>query len=108
MRVPLPRPLRPRPQRHRRALAPIVLALVLTAACGGSDDDFVPHPDPETVPLFDESRVLDFHLTFPAGEWEKLLALRGEPAARWVKCGFRFEGTSFPDAACRRKGNMFD
>ncbi|HEY0712960.1 MAG TPA: CotH kinase family protein, partial [Polyangia bacterium] len=95
----------------RRASLTLLFAafIAIWASCGASDGDgFVPRPDPETVPLFDESAVLDFHLSFPAGEWDKLLKLRGEPATRWVKCGFRFGTATFPEAACRRKGNMFD
>ncbi|HEY0711404.1 MAG TPA: CotH kinase family protein, partial [Polyangia bacterium] len=69
---------------------------------------WVPRPDPETLPIFDETRVVDFHVSFPPGEWERLLSLRGEAPTRWVRCSIRFETTTFPEASCRRKGNMFD
>ena len=31
-----------------------------------------------------------------------------QAALRWVRCSFSFEGETVPEAACRRKGNMFD
>ena len=55
--------------------------------------------------MFDESRVLDFHLTFPAGAWDKLLNPVGPQDQHWVPCTFRFDGQTFEQAACRRKGN---
>jgi hypothetical protein len=69
---------------------------------------FVPHPDPKSVALFDDQQILDFHVSFPPGAWERLLSSREEPALRWVPCSFRFQEQTFADAACRRKGNMFD
>jgi spore coat protein CotH len=56
--------------------------------------------------MFDESRVLDFHLTFPAGAWDKLLNPVGPQDQHWVPCTFRFDGQTFEQAACRRKGNV--
>jgi spore coat protein CotH len=67
---------------------------------------FVPGPSPRSVALYDESRLIDLYLAFPPGEFEKLLAtnpLAGD--ARWVRCSVTFEGETFPDAACRRKGD---
>jgi hypothetical protein len=69
---------------------------------------FMPRPDPDTLPVFDETRVVDFHVSFPPGEWQRLLSLRGEAPTRWVPCSIRFEATTFANASCRRKGNMFD
>jgi spore coat protein CotH len=64
---------------------------------------------PKSLALYDESKVVDFQVTFPPGEWEKLVTSREpNPDLRWVSCGFSFEGEAFPAAACRRKGNMFD
>jgi spore coat protein H len=63
---------------------------------------------PSAAALFDESRVVTFDVSFPPGEWERLLTLRTPAAERWVRCSLRFEGETFADAACRRKGNMFD
>ena len=63
---------------------------------------------PGTAGVYDESRVVDINLTFPAGEWERLLTLTGEARTRWVRCAVSFAGEDFPAAACRRKGNTFD
>jgi spore coat protein CotH len=58
------------------------------------------------VALYDESRIIDLYLSFPPGEFERLL---GTPATagteRWVSCGLTFLGESFPAAHCRRKGD---
>jgi spore coat protein CotH len=63
----------------------------------------------KSLALYDESRVVDFHVDFPPGEWDKLINSREpNPDLRWVACSLSFEGESFPTAACRRKGNMFD
>jgi spore coat protein CotH len=64
---------------------------------------------PKSLTIYDESKVVDFQVTFPPGEWEKLVESREpNPDLRWVQCGLSFEGENFPAAACRRKGNMFD
>jgi spore coat protein CotH len=63
----------------------------------------------KSLSVYDESRVVDFHVTFPPGEWEKLVTSREpNPDLRWVSCGLSFGGETAPAAACRRKGNMFD
>jgi len=63
---------------------------------------------PRSLAVFDESRIVDFYLDFPPGEFEKLKAPPGPEDLRWVNCSFRFEGESYPAAHCRRKGNMTD
>jgi hypothetical protein len=64
-----------------------------------------PGPSPMSVALFDESKVIDLFLTFPPGEWEKLLNLQmNEDDTRWARCSFTFEGSTYPEAHCRRKG----
>jgi spore coat protein CotH len=64
-----------------------------------------PGTSPQSVALYDESKVVDFFLTFPPGEWEKLLNLEmSEGDDRYARCSFAFEGQTFPDAHCRRKG----
>jgi spore coat protein CotH len=64
-----------------------------------------PGPSPRSLALYDESKVVDFYLTFPPGEWERLLNLaRIEDDSRWARCSFTFEGETFADARCRRKG----
>jgi hypothetical protein len=62
-------------------------------------------PSPRAAAIYDQSRVVEFEVAFPAGEWERLLTLMGEAHTRWVTCSLRFEGEAFPNAACRRKGN---
>ncbi|HEY0707071.1 MAG TPA: CotH kinase family protein [Polyangia bacterium] len=90
------------------APADVAAAVETAPALDTAPAPFVPRPDPETLPIFDESRVVDFHVTFPPGEWDRLLSLRGAAPTRWVRCGIRFGDTSVPEATCRRKGNMFD
>jgi hypothetical protein len=64
-----------------------------------------PRTSPMSVALYDESKVIDLFLTFPPGEWDKLLNERMvEDDTRWARCGFTFEGQSYPEAHCRRKG----
>jgi spore coat protein CotH len=98
-----------------------LLGLLAMAACGGGDSSpplsppwSPPSPDPggpgPSVPgpaasMFDESRILDFHLTFPAGAWERLLNPQGPQDQHWVPCTFQFDGQT-AQAACRRKGNL--
>jgi hypothetical protein len=68
-----------------------------------------PHTSAKSIALYDDSKVVDFHVDFAPGEWERMLAPgTATEEARWVHCGFAFEGESFPDAACRRKGDVSD
>jgi hypothetical protein len=102
-----------------RRLLPSLLLLLLPFAChpeapaeGGGAGLPYPPGDPGlpagSAGVYDETRVVDFNLTFPPGEWDRLLSLRGEARTRWVRCGVSFAGEEFPNAACRRKGNTFD
>ena len=74
----------------------------------GPDTPFVPGPDTETIPIYDESAVLEFRVTFAAGELQHMLDLGVAGSKDYVHCGFSWKGDSFPDAACRRKGNPTD
>ncbi|HEY0707961.1 MAG TPA: CotH kinase family protein [Polyangia bacterium] len=65
------------------------------------------HPSPKSTTIYDESKVVDFHVSFPPGQFETLIGSREKPELRWVDCSLTFEGESFPNAACRRKGNTF-
>ena len=68
-----------------------------------------PHTSPKSVSIYDESKVVDFYVTFAPGDWDKMLNPGDlKEDARWVHCGFSFEGEAFPDAACRRKGDVTD
>jgi hypothetical protein len=68
-----------------------------------------PHTSPKSIAIYDDTKVVDFHVDFAPGEWERMLAPGAAVEdARWVHCGFQFEGESFPDAACRRKGDVSD
>lgn len=71
-------------------------------------------PRPQTVSLYDESKVLDFKLTFTPAEWAVFQkvhdnppppALRNTYTKVYAHCGFEALGMKFPDAACRPKGN---
>lgn len=90
--------------------------LVTTLACssgsdpsavgdGGVDALPIPHPSAKSIPVYDDSSIIDYAVTFPPGEWDKLLTLTGDASIRWVKCSFTFQGETFASAACRRKGN---
>jgi hypothetical protein len=99
----------------------LVVALgvvVALGACGHNADDEMKteavvwnppgdHPSPRSVAVYDESKVVDFHMSFPPGQWETLVNSREKPELRWVDCSLTFEGETFPNAACRRKGNTF-
>jgi hypothetical protein len=62
-------------------------------------------PSPMSLPVYDESKVVDLFLTFAPGEWEKLLNLQmAEDDTRWARCSFTFQGQAYPEAHCRRKG----
>jgi hypothetical protein len=75
---------------------------------GADTGPVAPHPSAMSVAVFDEASVLDFYLTFPAGEYEKLLTLMGPNETRWVLCGFRALGSAEVQANCRRKGDPLD
>jgi spore coat protein CotH len=62
-------------------------------------------PDPRNEAMFDEHRVVDFHLTITPEEWTKFLSYRARGVKEWVHCSFSFEGQTFADAACRSKGD---
>jgi hypothetical protein len=65
-----------------------------------------PHPSPRSVALYDESRVIDLELRFPPGQWDILLNRdRVDDDSRWARCSLTFEGETFADARCRRKGS---
>jgi hypothetical protein len=78
------------------------------AGSGADDGGAGDSAPPSQAALFDESRVVTFDVSFPPGEWDRLLNLRTEPSERWVSCSLTFEGDKFPNAACRRKGDPFD
>ena len=65
-----------------------------------------PGPSPMSVALYDESKVIDLFLTFPPGRVGKAAQRAGW--SRTTRAGsaarFTFEGESFPEAHCRRKG----
>src|SRR5437762_3437056 len=75
----------------------------------GPDPDSVPRaPLAATVPLFDESKILDFKLTFAPDQWTKFQQIHSSPpppAERntytkvYVHCGFEALGVKFADAA---------
>ena len=68
-----------------------------------------PHTSVRSIPLYDDNKVVDFYVDFAPGDWDKMLAPGdAKEDARWVHCSFKFEQEVFPDAACRRKGNVTD
>jgi hypothetical protein len=82
-----------------------------TGADAGTSADAgpsAPHPSKMSVALFDEESIVDFHVTFPPGEYDKLLTLRGPNETRWVVCTFRALDTPAVEARCRRKGSLED
>jgi spore coat protein CotH len=68
----------------------------------------MPTHSPRSIAVYDESAIVDFHIDFPPGEFDKLKAPPGPGDARWVNCAFRFEADSAPAAHCRRKGDPLD
>ncbi len=66
---------------------------------------FEPHPNPANVPMFDESEVVEFRLDFTAEAWAEFETYRQQGKKKYVHCSFAFGGDTFPDAACRSKGN---
>jgi hypothetical protein len=98
---------------------PLAAPILLLLACHPSEGTHgsgagLPYPpgDPGlpagSAGVYDESRVVDINLTFPAGAWDTLLTSRLEASQRWVPCAVSFAGQDIASAACRRKGNMFD
>jgi hypothetical protein len=72
---------------------------------GAASPPATPGPSPRSIAVYDESRVIDLSLTFPPGEWDRLLNLaQVEDDSRWARCSLTFDGETFPDARCRRKG----
>lgn len=76
--------------------------------------EFIPGPNPKNVPLYDEDRVLSFHLEMNPADWKKIedyqqaRAILDAGGERYVPCSFRFEKEFFEKAACRRKANPKD
>src|SRR5207253_3208722 len=71
-------------------------------------------PPAATAPLFDESQLLDFKLTFADDQWALFQQIHSNPPPEsvrdtytkvYVHCGFEALGMKFADAACRPKGN---
>lgn len=103
----------------------LLTCFIALVGCGGNDasTDMSLGPDPDsglrsplaaTVPLFDESKILDFKLTFAPEEWTKFQQIHSNPPPPserntytkvYVHCGFEALGVKFADAACRPKGN---
>jgi spore coat protein CotH len=69
---------------------------------------FVPGPSPRSIEIYDESTIVDFHLTFAPGDFARLMAPVGPDDARWVPCGFRYLGEPAVAAHCRRKGGVLE
>lgn len=114
---------------HKSLLQPVlnyglVTCLLTFAPAGcGSKDSASAETDPEsgsfsprgeTVPLFDDSQVLDFKLTFSPVEWAVFQQIYANPppdnmrdtyAKVYAHCSFEALGVKFADAACRPKGN---
>lgn len=99
-----------------------ILSVILFGACGGSatPDATSPYlgdartPRAETVALYDETKILDFKLTIADDQWAIFQQIHANPPPQsmrdtytkvYVHCGFEALGVSFPDAACRPKGN---
>jgi CotH kinase protein len=78
------------------------------SAPGSDAAPYVPHASAMSVAVYDESTIIDVQLTFPEGEWMKLLTLMGAPETRWVRCTFSTLGGPVAEANCRRKGNLTD
>lgn len=113
-----------------RLAIPMIATLV--ACSGGSDDpvpdardvvevvdvmevkEFIPGPNPKNVPVYDEERVVTFHVTMAPDDWQKIedykvaRAILEAEEERYVPCSFRFDGDTFEEAACRRKANPKD
>lgn len=68
-------------------------------------DEWEAGPNPKNQPMFDESKVVEFFITFTETEWKKFLQYRENKLKEWVHCSFRFENKEFKDAACRSKGD---
>jgi hypothetical protein len=68
----------------------------------------LPQPSAMSIAVYDEATVVDLYLTFPAGEWDRLLTLMGPNEGRWVSCTVAGFGTPATPASCRRKGDPLD
>lgn len=83
-------------------------------------ETFVKGPNPKNIPIFDESKVVEFRLEFEESAWNQLMTYwksgvvcydtcieDAKPCEikTWVHCSFSFEGETFKDAACHLKGN---
>ena len=77
---------------------------------------FVPHHGAKSLPLYDESTVVDINLTFTDAEWQKFQDIiayweahvddySGTTEVDYVHCGVEFNGETFADAGCHPKGN---
>lgn len=77
------------------------------AADAADNGWFVPHPDKDSLRLYDENTIIDLKIDFAPGEYEKVLAPPGPGDLRYGKCDVTFEGTTVA-AACRRKGDPLD
>jgi hypothetical protein len=69
---------------------------------------FVPGPSPRSIEIYDESKIVDFHLTFAAGDYARLMTPVGPGDARWVPCSFRYLAEPVVAAHCRRKGGVLE
>lgn len=82
--------------RRRLSWASGLLGLLL-AACG----------DGASSPwdVYDQSAVVELHLEFSDDQWAQFLEHRRLQQKAWVHCSFTYDGETFPDAACRSKGD---
>lgn len=82
----------------------------------GGDSGWTPRgdgvPDPATVDLYDERRIVDFNLRFGDADWKTLTDLHASmpPPSEddpkvWVHCQLEFGDELFSDAACTLKAN---
>lgn len=104
----------------------LVSCLVSAVGCDGSGASNSPHmadpwswhaslegvPSVATEPLYDESKILDFKLTFTPEQWKMFEQIHNgsrpnkvNKADVYVHCSFEALGVKFADAACRPKGN---
>lgn len=84
------------------------------------DPAFVAEDLPETLAMFDETKVVeDFRIEFAEGEWDRMVAIWKDPKwadseniPQWEKikgdsyvhCSFTFNGETFDNAGCRLRG----
>lgn len=74
-----------------------------SAADAGTDEGT--HMSAKKAEMFDETKVLEFRLTFTAAEWQKFLGFIAKGEKSDVHCTFEYNGEVFADAACKPKGN---